>query len=110
LKRIIDCIEYLIFQNLRLGGHEESLRLDDHKNGGNFISVPKLVAQYNTLMEKHHNAQENPFSVSYLSPTIQNEFIHLLAVTVKRNSLADIRKAKYHGFLVDSTPVLGHCE
>jgi len=45
-----------------------------------------------------------------LSPTIQNEFIHLLAATVKSNLLTDIRKPKHYGILIDSTPSLGHRE
>ena len=112
MKRILDCINYLVSQNLALRGHEESLSLDEHKNGGNFLSVIKLVAKYDTLLVLKHlqGAQENPRSVSYLSPTIQNEFIHLLAATVRSNLLADIRKAKYYGILVNSTPDLGHRE
>jgi len=52
----------------------------------------------------------NSRSVSYLSPSIQNEFIHCLAATVKRNLLADLRTAKYFGNLFDSTPDLRHRE
>ena len=108
LKRILDCIKYLVSQNLALRGHEESMSSDEHFNNGNFLSVIKLVAQYDTVLEKHlQNAQENPRSVSYLSPTIQNEFIHLLAATVKSNLLTDIRKAEYYGILVDLAPDLG---
>jgi len=51
----------VISQNLALRGHEESLSLDEHINGGNFLSVLKLVTQYDTLLEKHFQyAQENP--------------------------------------------------
>jgi len=45
-----------------------------------------------------------------LSPEIQNEFIHILASTVKNQLLSDIRKNKYYGILLDSTPDLGHRE
>ncbi len=111
LKKNRDCIKYLVSQNLALRGHEESLSLDEHINSGNFLSVIKLVAKYDTVLEKHlQNAQENPRSVSYLSPKIQNEFIHLLATTIHSNLLTDVRKAKYYGILVDSTPDLGHRE
>jgi len=71
-------------QNLTLRGHEESLSLDEHKDVGNFLSVIKLVVQYDTVLEKHlQPAQENRGSVSYLSSAIQSEFIHLLANTLK---------------------------
>jgi len=34
-------------------GHKESLSLDEHKSGGNVLSLIKLVAQYDSLLEKH---------------------------------------------------------
>ena len=62
-------------------------------------------------MAKHvQHAEQNPGSVSYLSPQVQNEFIHILASTVKSKLLTDIRKNKYYAILLDSTPDLGHRE
>ena len=73
LKRILSCIKFLVSQNLALRGHEEHLHKDDDKNVGNFLSVIKLVAYYDPLLEKHlQHARENPASISYLSPEIQN--------------------------------------
>ena len=81
------------------------------KNIGNFLALIKLVAQYDPLLAKHvQHAEKNPESVSYLSSEIQNEFIHILASTVKSKLLSDIRKNKYYAILVDSTPDLGHRE
>jgi hypothetical protein len=51
-----------------------------------------------------------PGSVSYLSPRIQNEFISFLASTVRRQILCDIRRNKYYGLMLDSTPDLAHRE
>ena len=81
------------------------------KMGEIFFLWLTCFAKYDTLLEKHlQSAQENPRSVSYLSPTIQNEFIHLLSAIVRSNLLADIRKAKYYRILVDSTSDLEHRE
>ena len=75
------------------------------------LSVIKLVAQYDPLLEKHlQHARDNPGSVSYFSPEIQNEFIHLLTLTVRNQLLSEIRKNKYYGILLDSTFDLGHRE
>jgi hypothetical protein len=110
LQRILTCIKFLVWQNLALRGHEENLS-HENKNIGNFLSLIKLIAQYDPLLAKHlQHAQENPGSVSYLSPEIQNEFIHLLSSTVRNHLLAAIRKNKYYGILLDSTPDLGHRE
>ena len=49
--------------------------------------------QYDPLLEKHlQHARENPGSVSYLSPEIQNEFIHLLSSTVRNQLFSEITK------------------
>ena len=48
--------------------------------------------------------------MSYLSPKIQNEFIGLLANNVRNSLVAKIKKNKYYGILLDSTPDLAHHE
>ena len=100
LKRILSCIKFLVSQNLALRGHEEHLHKDEDTNVGNFLSVIKLVAQYDPLLEKHlQHVRENPASISYLSPEIQNEFIHLLASTVRNQLLSEIRKKQVLRYL-----------
>lgn len=54
--------------------------------------------------------QHNPISVSYLSPTIQNEFIGILASSVRNKLLDDIKRNKYYGILLHTTPDVGHHE
>ena len=109
LQRILTCIKFLVSQNLALRGHEENLNPRNDKNVGNFLALIKLIAQFDPLLAKHvQHAEQNLGSVSYLSPEIQNEFIHILASTVKSKLLRDIRKSKYYGILLDSTPDLGH--
>jgi len=77
LKKIFNYIKYLISQILELCGHEESWSLDDAKNGGNFLSAIKLVAQYDTLSEKHHkHAQET--KICFLFVTRNSKWIHPL--------------------------------
>ncbi|XP_071035681.1 zinc finger MYM-type protein 1-like [Parasteatoda tepidariorum] len=41
---------------------------------------------------------------------IQNEFIHLLASTVRNQLINDIKRNKYYGLLFDSTPDISHRE
>ena len=57
-----------------------------------FLSVIKLD-QCDPLLEKHlQHARENQSSVSYLSPEIQNEYIHLLSSTVRNQLFSEITK------------------
>ncbi|XP_055869091.1 uncharacterized protein LOC129923188 [Biomphalaria glabrata] len=71
----------------------------------------KLIAQFDPLLSSHLQHSKNvPGSVSYLSPRIQNEFISLLASTFRKQILCDIRRNKYYGLMLDSTPDLAHRE
>ncbi|KAK5646182.1 hypothetical protein RI129_004646 [Pyrocoelia pectoralis] len=112
LMRVLACIKFLACQNLALRGHRESLTSSsENTNVGNFLALLKLIAQYDPILESHlKNAMENPGSVSYLSPQIQNEFIGLLASAVRNQLLENIRRSKYYGILFDSTPDLAHRE
>ena len=115
LKRLLYCLKYLAVQNLALRGHRELLRDDDDDstdtNMGNFIGLLKLLAVFDPIMKEHLiYVQNNPGSTSYISPAIQNEFLHLMASAVRKNLLNKIRKAKYYGLMFDSTPDHAHRE
>lgn len=111
LRRILHCIKFLATQNLALRGHRESLQLDDDSNVGNFLGLLKLLAIFDPVMKEHlSHVESHPGSTSYLSPGVQNEFIHMMASTVRQNLLRSIRKAKYYGLMFDSTPDQAHRE
>ena len=110
LKRLLSCIKFLAFQNLALRGHNENL-LNNEGNVGNFLGLLKLIALYDPLLASHLDySREHPGSTSYLSPGIQNEFIHIMATTVRNVMVENIKKNKYYGLIFDSTPDLQHRE
>ncbi|XP_040262207.1 52 kDa repressor of the inhibitor of the protein kinase-like [Bufo bufo] len=111
LRRILHCIKFLATQNLALRGHRESLQLDDDSNVGNFLGLLKLLAIFDPVMKEHlSHVESHPGSTSYLSPGVQNEFIHMMASTVRQSLLTSIHKAKYYGLMFDSTPDHAHRE
>ncbi|GBM61241.1 hypothetical protein AVEN_145418-1 [Araneus ventricosus] len=111
LTRILRCTKYLATQNLALRGHRESLQLGSEANEGNFLNLIKLLSIFDPVLKEHLFYVENhPGCASYLSPRVQNEFIHLMASAVRNNLLKRIRKAKYYGLLFDSTPDQAHRE
>ena len=111
LTRILHCIKFRATQNLALRGHRESLQLDNDSNLGNFLGLLKLLAIFDTVMKEHlTRVESHPGSSSYLSPGVQNEFIHMMASTVRHSLLRSIRKAKYYGLMFDSTPDQAHRE
>jgi hypothetical protein len=50
------------------------------------------------------------FKFAYLSSEIQIELICLLASTLRKKLLSDVKKNRYYGVLIDSRPDLGHRE
>lgn len=111
LTRILHCIKFIATQNLALRGHRESLQLGDDSNMGNFLGLLKLLAIFDPIMKEHLTyVERHPGSTSYLSLGVQNEFIHLMASTVRQSLLKSIRKAKYYGLMFDSTPDQSHRE
>lgn len=97
LTRILYCIKFLATQNLALRGHRKLFQLGDDSNVGNFLGLLKLLAIFDPVMKEHFTyVESHPGSTSYLSPDLQNEFIHLIAFTVHQNLLKSIRKAKYY--------------
>ena len=111
LRRVLYCIKFLATQNLPLRGHRESLQTTDDSNVGNFLALLKLLSVFDPVMKEHLvQAEKQPGSTSYLSPSVQNEFIHLMASSVRLRLLKSIRKAKYYGLMFDSTPDQAHRE
>lgn len=74
LERVINVSLMLALCNMPFRGNDES---DDAPNPGCFLSVIKLLSKYDSvlldLLEKRQKR-----SITYLSPTIQNEIINLL--------------------------------
>ena len=111
LMRVVHGVKYLAEQNLALQGHRESLQADNDSNVGNFHGLMKFLSVFDTVIREHlADIERHPYATSYLSPGIQDEFIHIMASTVRKNLLHSIYKAKYYSLLFDSTPDQTHRE
>ncbi|CAN7988105.1 unnamed protein product [Ixodes pacificus] len=109
LTRVLHCIKFLATQNLALRGHRESLQTGLESNVGNFLGLLKLVAVFDPVIKQHlAYVESHPGPTSYLSPLVQNEFIHMMAPAVRDSLLQRIRKAKYYGIMFDTTPDQAH--
>uniref|UniRef100_A0A2S2QPK6 Zinc finger MYM-type protein 1 n=1 Tax=Sipha flava TaxID=143950 RepID=A0A2S2QPK6_9HEMI len=75
-------------------------------NNGNFLGLLELLAKFDPFLASHIKEFGNKGSgvTSYLSKTICDEFIHIMAHKVRDSILDDLRTAGYFSLSVDSTP------
>lgn len=68
------------------------------------------MAKYDPVLREHvvKIKMGNKYSISYLSPKIQNEFIELLGGAVRKTIMDQIKQAKYFCMIFDSTPDISH--
>ena len=71
----------------------------------------ELIAKAEPLISEHlRKSSTVSGKVSYLSATIQNEFISILANNVVQKIIHEVRNAKYYSIIIDSTPDVSHIE
>ena len=101
LERVLKVVLFLAEQNLAFRGDIEKCGSGEIL-GGNFLSVIKLLAEYDNELKELIEMKKG--SHKYLSPTIQNELIELLASKVKNILLDDIKDAPFFSIVLDTTP------
>lgn len=81
-------------------------------NNGNYLGILELLAQYDPFLEKHMKKHGNKGSghVNYLSSTICEDLIALMANDVLTEIITRIKSTKYFSISVDSTPDEGHID
>ena len=79
---------------------------------GNFLGLLELLAQFDNFLADHIRRFGNSGRgvPSYLSSTICNEFVQLMAKEVPTKIAKEVKKAKYYSVTVDSTPDVTHVD
>ena len=79
---------------------------------GNCLGLLELVAIFDPFLANHIKEFGNRGSgvTSYLSKTICDEFIRMMAIKVRKPILDDLKTAGYFSLSVDSTPDLSHVD
>lgn len=91
LKRVVAAVKYLTVQGLALRGSDEHL---DKLNSGNFIELLKFLAEFDPFMAEHLRQYDDQGSgsTSYISKTVYEEIIALMAEEVRNNIWQKLRK------------------
>ncbi|KAL4643588.1 hypothetical protein ACB092_02G103700 [Castanea dentata] len=91
LKTLRECARWLAYRTCAFRSHDESL---DSKNRGNFIELIKHTLTFNENVAKVV-LKNAPWNANYMSPTIQNEILHIPASKVQNAIREEIRDAKF---------------
>lgn len=94
LKRIAETIRYLSERGLPFRGSDEVI---GSPTNGNYLGTLELLAMFDPFLAQHinNNANKGRGHTSYLSKTICEEFINLLANRVQEYIITEVKSAKY---------------
>lgn len=107
LRRVVSCIKFLSERGLAFYGNDETLH---SVHNGNFRGLLELLSQYDPFIADHLTKYGNPGTgnVNYLSSTVVSEVIEIMGQKVLDAIVAEVKKSKYFGLIVDSTPDITH--
>ncbi|XP_066590524.1 zinc finger MYM-type protein 1-like [Prorops nasuta] len=109
LKRVVAVVRFLAERGLSFRGTHEVI---GSSNNGNYLGILELLAEFDPFLKMHIEKYANKGTgyVSYLSKTIYEEFIVLMARKILNKIKEEIIEAKYWALIVDSTPDITHVD
>ncbi|XP_033221187.1 zinc finger MYM-type protein 1-like [Belonocnema kinseyi] len=109
VRRVVSATKYLASRGLPFRGTDKKF---GSENNGNFFMLIEFLSEFDPLMAKHVNdfGNKGSGSKSYLSKTIYEEFIEIMAREVLKNIVSEEKNAKYFSIMVDSTPDIAHID
>ncbi|XP_023311929.1 zinc finger MYM-type protein 1-like [Anoplophora glabripennis] len=109
LKRVVATVKSLASRGLSFRGHEEKL---GSLHNGNYLMTLELIAEFDPFLSKHiaQYGGKGKGCTNYLSSTICDEFIELMANKILTQIKDEIKISKYYSMIVDSTPDISHID
>nr|XP_012145950.1 PREDICTED: uncharacterized protein LOC105663174 [Megachile rotundata] len=109
LKRVVATVKSLASRGLSFRGHEEKL---GSLHNGNYLMTLELIAEFDPFLSKHiaQYGGKGKGCTNYLSSTICDEFIELMANKILTQIRDEIKISKYYSMIVDSTPDISHID
>ncbi|XP_065658846.1 52 kDa repressor of the inhibitor of the protein kinase-like [Hydra vulgaris] len=108
LKRVVAVVKFLSERGLAFRGHNETF---SGPNNGNFMGCLELIAEFDPFLKEHmQKCSGKKHSVSYLTKTVYEEIITLMAKKVTKTIIEEVNSTKYYSIVVDSTPDVAHVD
>lgn len=109
LKRVIEAIKFISIRGLPFFGDDEKLNSD---HNGNFLGILELISKFDPFLENHFSQFGNKGSgnVNYISSFTTRQIVDQMASKVLNHIVTEIKKVKYFGLIVDSTPDIAHVD
>ncbi|KAL4143340.1 hypothetical protein QTP88_005681 [Uroleucon formosanum] len=103
LLRIVAVVRSFALRGLPFRGDNE---LIGSSKNGNFLMSLELISEFDPFLAQHINKFGNAGrgSTPYLSSTVFEEVISIMAEKVNKYSVDEIKRRKYFSIIVDSTP------
>lgn len=109
LERVVAAIKVLASRGHAFQGHKEKLGSTCNRN---FLMLMEFFSEFDPFMKEHikKHGDKGSGHVNYLSKTIYEEFIEIMAEEVRAKIIEEIKVAKYYSIIVDSTPDISHVD
>lgn len=109
LKRVVATIVTLTTRGLALRGENSKI---GSVHNGNFLGCLELIAEFDPFLREHlakfGNAGHG--NCNYLSNTICEELVVLMAKRVSKTIIDETKRSKYYSIIIDSTPDVSHID
>ncbi|KAB0805389.1 hypothetical protein PPYR_02359 [Photinus pyralis] len=107
LRRVAATVKLLATVAFR--GHREN---QESTRKGNFLHCIEYLAEFDAFLKEHLKRYSNvgKGNVNYLSHSVYDEFISVMAKKVIHSITSQVKKAMYFSIIVDSTPDISHMD
>ena len=109
LTRVVHVLVFLCERGLAIRGKDETI---GSAHNGNFLGIIELLSIYDPFLKRHIETHGNQGkgTTSYLSHSICDELIKIMARMVMEKIVAEVHQCKYYSISLDSTPDITHTD